>query len=103
MTIPHFLDNRLGDCLENVGWSSYLHSGGAQFEPVHHRLHITPPLRAQPVGAICRFVKHDVSETGFFLRFQVDPTQLGAIDRGIVCLGIQSPKLYVLNKVLDDG
>jgi hypothetical protein len=31
-------------------------------------------------------LKHHVSETGFCLRLQVEPTQLGSTDRAILCL-----------------
>jgi hypothetical protein len=34
------------------------------------------------------FSKHNVSETGFCLRLQVKPTQLGPIDRDSPCLRI---------------
>jgi hypothetical protein len=63
---------------------------------VPHRKHITSPLRAQTVTAICRFVSmvyqysyrscehyplSCLSETGLCLRLQAEPTQLGPIDR----------------------
>jgi hypothetical protein len=32
------------------------------------------------------YLKHDVSETGFYLGFQMEPTQSGPIDRTSLCL-----------------
>jgi hypothetical protein len=32
------------------------------------------------------YLKQKVSETAFFLRLQVEPTQLGSIDKASVCL-----------------
>jgi hypothetical protein len=43
---------------------------------------------------ICRLVyisKYDVSETGFCLRLQVNPNQMGPIDRASPYLGRQNP------------
>jgi hypothetical protein len=33
------------------------------------------------LSIVLYFIKHDVSETGFCLRLQVDPTQMGPIER----------------------
>jgi hypothetical protein len=46
------------------------------------------------------YLKHDVSETGFCLRLQVEPSQLGPIKWDPPDVGdrIQSPKHRVLNK-----
>jgi hypothetical protein len=57
------------------------------------------------------FKTRNVSETGFCLRLQVEPTQLGPIDRASPCLRTppedggsnQSPKHRVLHKKQDDG
>jgi hypothetical protein len=65
----------------------------------------------------CRVLywKHNVSETRFCLRLQVEPTQLGPIDEANLCLRssrvgspedgdkILSQKLYVLNRRQDNG
>jgi hypothetical protein len=69
------------------------------------------------------YLRHDVIETGFCLRSQLEPTQLGPVDRARPHLGkeglalllrsigyvslenedrIQSPKRHVLNKRQDD-
>jgi hypothetical protein len=32
------------------------------------------------------YLKYNVSETGFYLRLQLEPTQLGPIDRASLCL-----------------
>jgi hypothetical protein len=32
------------------------------------------------------YLKHDISETGFCLRFQVEPTQLGPVDTASLCV-----------------
>jgi hypothetical protein len=37
------------------------------------------------------YLKHDVSETEFCLRFQVEPTQLDSIDVTNLCLRRQDP------------
>jgi hypothetical protein len=69
---------------------------------VPHKKHITSPPRAQQVNAIHMYVyisitmtildilhrpvfylKHNVSETEFYLRVHVEPTYLGPIDRAI--------------------
>jgi hypothetical protein len=45
----------------------------------------------------CVYLKtHNVSETGFCLRLQVKPTQLGPIDRASPCLSLR--KAVFLNK-----
>jgi hypothetical protein len=46
-----------------------------------------------------RYLKHDVSETGFCLRLQVVSTQLGPMRRASP---VQSLKLCVLHKRQDD-
>jgi hypothetical protein len=51
------------------------------------------------------YLKH-ISETGFCLRLQVEPIQLGPIDKATVSGPVQRsqfPKRRVLNKRHDDG
>jgi hypothetical protein len=51
------------------------------------------------------YLKHDVSVNGFYLCLQVEPTQLGPIDRASLCLcsgpedgdRIRSPERYLIN------
>jgi hypothetical protein len=66
------------------------------------------------------YSKYNISDTGFFTRLHVEPTQLDPIDWVILCLGpetettfiywtqlskdrIQYPKCYIFNKRQDDG
>jgi hypothetical protein len=42
----------------------------------------------------CLSLKQNVSETGFLLRLQVKPTQLGSIDRGSLCLSPRPELIY---------
>jgi hypothetical protein len=44
------------------------------------------------------FSKHDVSQTGFCLRLQVKPTQLGPIDRASPSLRTPMPACVLKNK-----
>jgi hypothetical protein len=49
------------------------------------------------------YLKHDVSETAFCLRIQVEPTQLGQASPPEDGNILQYPKRRVLNKRQDDG
>jgi hypothetical protein len=50
------------------------------------------------------YLKHDVSVTGFCLRLQVEPTQMGLIDRASQCTDtVQSSKCRLLNERQDNG
>jgi hypothetical protein len=89
---------------------------------VPHRKHITSQLRARQVNTVYRFVtinvttinldtihrpvfylKHDISDTGFCLRLQVVPTQLGKIDRASPCIDCQSFQSLSLPRDLITG
>jgi hypothetical protein len=41
------------------------------------------------------YLKHNVSEAGFYLRFQVAPTQFGPVYRSTICLGFGSRSLRI--------
>jgi hypothetical protein len=53
------------------------------------------------------YLKHDVLQTGFCLRSQVESTQLGPVDIGSLCLLTKETEFshwnVVLNKRQDDG
>jgi hypothetical protein len=49
------------------------------------------------------YLRHDVSETGFYLRLQVKPTQLSSIDRGSLCLQRQKGLCSVHWALRHDG
>jgi hypothetical protein len=51
------------------------------------------------------YLKHNVSETGFSLHLQVEPTQLGLKERALSKYGdrIKPLKHLVLNNIQNDG
>jgi hypothetical protein len=56
-------------------------------------------LRFWTLSIVLFYLKHNVSETGFCLHLQVDPSQLGSIDKDSPYLQIPAPSQDQVKKV----